>query len=110
MRTQAPCQAVRASSKNRGAFPALRTWRRTVPPVVGRKPFRIVDHDRGWAERFAETGAALRSTVGDDAVRIDHIGSTSVVGLAAKEVVDIQVTVARLADGDRWPDELLPSQ
>ena len=69
---------------------------------------RIVDHDSRWAERFAENGAILRATIGARAVRIDHVGSTAVGGLAAKNVIDVQVTVARLADVDTWPDELLP--
>jgi GrpB-like predicted nucleotidyltransferase (UPF0157 family) len=38
----------------------------------------------------------LRKTLGDVAVRIDHIGSTSVTGLAAKDIIDIQVGVVDL--------------
>jgi GrpB-like predicted nucleotidyltransferase (UPF0157 family) len=41
-----------------------------------------------------------RRCLGPRALRIDHIGSTSVPGLAAKDVIDIQVTVANLADAD----------
>ena len=44
--------------------------------------------------------------MGDDAVRIDHIGSTSVPGLASKDVIDLQVTVADLHVADAWPDHL----
>ncbi|MDP4509025.1 GrpB family protein [Nonomuraea turcica] len=53
----------------------------------------VVDYDRGWTARFAALGAAMRSALGDIAVRIDHIGSTSVPGLAAKPVIDIQISV-----------------
>ncbi|WP_327590494.1 GrpB family protein [Nonomuraea sp. NBC_00507] len=53
----------------------------------------VVDYDRGWPARFAALGAAMRSALGDVAVRIDHIGSTSVPGLAAKPVIDIQISV-----------------
>ncbi|MEU4689303.1 GrpB family protein [Actinoplanes sp. NPDC023714] len=56
----------------------------------------IVDYDPSWPARFATVGAALRAALGPVAVRIDHIGSTSVPGLAAKPVVDIQVSVDRL--------------
>jgi GrpB-like predicted nucleotidyltransferase (UPF0157 family) len=45
---------------------------------------------------FRAIGAPLRTTLGDLALRIDHIGSTSVPGVAAKDVIDIQVTVAAL--------------
>jgi GrpB-like predicted nucleotidyltransferase (UPF0157 family) len=42
----------------------------------------------------------VRAALGERALRIDHIGSTSVPGLAAKDVIDVQVTVAALADAD----------
>lgn len=42
------------------------------------------------------------------ALRIDHIGSTSVPGLGAKDVIDIQVTAGTQQETDSWPDELLP--
>ena len=42
------------------------------------------------------------------ALRIDHIGSTAVAGLAAKDVIDIQVTVADLDVARGWPHEILP--
>lgn len=72
------------------------------------KPLRVVDYDSSWPERFAECAADLRVELGPGILRIDHIGSTSVPGLAAKDVIDIQVTVGRLRDADAWPDELLP--
>ncbi|MEM9563914.1 MAG: GrpB family protein [Actinomycetota bacterium] len=71
-------------------------------------PLTIVDHDPSWPERFVLAGASLRAVVGDDSGRVDHIGSTSVPGLAAKDVIDIQITVAELDVADAWPDELLP--
>ena len=73
-----------------------------------KRELRIVDPDPAWAQRFVELGEDLRCRLGPDAVRIDHIGSTSVAGLAAKDVVDVQITVAALAVADGWPDELLP--
>ena len=56
----------------------------------------IVPYDPAWPAEFHHLGAALRSALGNHAVRIDHIGSTAVPGLAAKDVIDIQVTVASL--------------
>jgi GrpB-like predicted nucleotidyltransferase (UPF0157 family) len=47
-----------------------------------------------WAAEFARRGAGLRRALGARALRIDHIGSTSVTGLGAKPIVDIQVSVA----------------
>lgn len=68
-------------------------------------PVRIVDYDRDWVAVFAELGATLREALGDVAVRIDHIGSTAVPGLAAKPVIDVQVSVRSLEpiDGFREP-------
>lgn len=61
---------------------------------------RIVIHpyDREWPTQFASIEALLRSALGDLPVRIDHIGSTSVPGLAAKDIIDVQVTVGDLDD------------
>lgn len=56
----------------------------------------IAPYSPAWAVRFAELGAAFRGALGEVAVRIDHIGSTSVPGLAAKPVIDIQISVAKL--------------
>lgn len=56
----------------------------------------IVPYDECWPEEFRRIGTSLRGTLGDLALRIDHIGSTAVPGLAAKDVIDVQVTVAAL--------------
>jgi len=49
-----------------------------------------------WPEEFLRIAHELRAGLGDLALRIDHIGSTSVPGLAAKDVIDIQVTARKL--------------
>jgi GrpB-like predicted nucleotidyltransferase (UPF0157 family) len=64
---------------------------------VSRPPpdrIEVVAHDPAWTARFAELGRDLRAGLGDVALRIDHIGSTSVSGLAAKPIIDIQMSVA----------------
>jgi GrpB-like predicted nucleotidyltransferase (UPF0157 family) len=61
---------------------------------------RISAHDPAWAGRFNDLGVRLRAALGDVALRIDHIGSTSVPGLAAKPVVDIQISVPSLEPVD----------
>ena len=53
-----------------------------------------------WASEFARLGRQLRTVLGDSALRIDHIGSTAVAGLAAKDRIDAQVSVADLADAN----------
>lgn len=57
---------------------------------------QIVPADPAWPRRFAALAAELRAVLGDQAERIDHIGSTSVPGLGAKDVIDIQVSVVAL--------------
>ncbi len=54
----------------------------------------IVNSSPTWAADFDHLHAQLRAALGAVALRIDHIGSTSVPGLAAKDVIDIQVTVS----------------
>jgi GrpB-like predicted nucleotidyltransferase (UPF0157 family) len=58
----------------------------------------IVPYKPSWPDEFLEKGTMLRNILTDLALRIDHIGSTSVPGLAAKDVIDIQITVERLTD------------
>jgi GrpB-like predicted nucleotidyltransferase (UPF0157 family) len=60
----------------------------------------IVEYKPEWPEEFRRIAAALSEALGDLALRIDHIGSTSVPGLAAKDVIDVQVTVAALEPFD----------
>lgn len=61
-------------------------------------PVQIIDHQARWAGEFREIGQALRQGLGPLALRIDHIGSTSVPGLAAKDVIDLQITVGALSE------------
>ncbi len=52
----------------------------------------------GWPDEFQAIAGRIRQGLGDLALRIDHIGSTAVPGLAAKDIIDVQVTVAALAE------------
>jgi len=56
----------------------------------------IVPYQCDWPDQFAGLGRGLRDGLGDLALRIDHIGSTSVPGLAAKDIIDVQVTAREL--------------
>ncbi len=58
----------------------------------------IVPYKNEWPKEFNQIAEQLKQTLGTRAVRIDHIGSTSVPDLAAKDVIDIQITVAYLRD------------
>ena len=54
----------------------------------------VVDHDPTWADRYEIERARIVRALGDRALRIEHIGSTSVPGLAAKPIIDIDLSVA----------------
>jgi GrpB-like predicted nucleotidyltransferase (UPF0157 family) len=55
---------------------------------------RIVEYDPAWPEMAAAEIARIAAAMGEVAVRIDHVGSTAVPGLAAKPIVDLQLAVA----------------
>lgn len=76
---------------------------------VARDPIVVVPYDPAWPRLFREEAARFRAVLGDVAVRIDHIGSTAVPGLAAKAIIDVQISVAALDPVDvfRLPLERL---
>ena len=63
-------------------------------------PALLVEHDSGWAARAARCLGEVRAALGDLAgvatAEFDHIGSTSVPGLAAKPFVDLQLRILPL--------------
>lgn len=71
-----------------------------------KRDITIVDHDPAWADRFLAERARIGNALGDNAVRIDHVGSTAVPGLAAKPIVDIQVSVLDVEKEDTYLPQL----
>ncbi|BBZ53335.1 MULTISPECIES: dephospho-CoA kinase [Mycobacteriaceae] len=67
----------------------------------------VVSYDETWPEQARRIVARLNTACGHRAVRVDHIGSTAVPGLDAKDVIDIQVTVKSLDVADELTDLLL---
>jgi GrpB-like predicted nucleotidyltransferase (UPF0157 family) len=61
-------------------------------------PIEVVDYDPDWPARFEIWHARLARALGRFATRIEHVGSTAVPGLAAKPVIDIQISVRAVAD------------
>ncbi|OBB78640.1 dephospho-CoA kinase [Mycobacterium sp. 852014-52144_SCH5372336] len=66
----------------------------------------LVPFDPNWPEQARRIVARLNTACGHRAVRVDHVGSTAVPGMDAKDVIDVQVTVASLADADELDDAL----
>jgi len=55
------------------------------------RAIKVVDYDPSWLRLFAEISAELWTLLGDLVLSIDHIGSTSVPGLAAKPKIDLDI-------------------
>src|SRR5680860_524188 len=60
----------------------------------------LVPYDESWPWTAARLIGRIKSALGDRAVAVEHIGSTSVPGLPAKDVIDLQLGVRRLTDAD----------
>lgn len=61
---------------------------------VEKRDILLRDHDPSWADAFDRHRKRLADALGDAALRIEHIGSTAVPGLAAKPIVDMLLVVA----------------
>jgi GrpB-like predicted nucleotidyltransferase (UPF0157 family) len=71
--------------------------------LVGPRPARwdrivIEDYDPAWPSRFTAESALISGVLGEQIIAISHVGSTSVPGLPAKPVIDIDLLVADTAD------------
>jgi dephospho-CoA kinase len=73
---------------------------------AGAGPPRVVEPDPTWPAQAERLAARARRAAGERALRIDHIGSTSVPGLAAKDVIDLQLAMSTLDDTDAIAEPL----
>ncbi|NVM99251.1 dephospho-CoA kinase [Arthrobacter sp. SDTb3-6] len=69
-------------------------------PAQQTGPPAVVPADPGWPAQAARLAARIAAAAGDGSVGVDHIGSTSVPGLAAKDIIDLQLRVRSLAAAD----------
>ena len=67
---------------------------------------RIVPYHPMWPSQFHQEAKRIRARFLERALRIDHVGSTSVPGLAAKPVIDIQVSVSSLEPRGAFTQEM----
>jgi len=58
----------------------------------------VVAYDAGWISQFEKIQSILRDVLGHRAISIDHVGSTSIPGLAAKPIIDVDLLVADSSD------------
>jgi GrpB-like predicted nucleotidyltransferase (UPF0157 family) len=89
---------------NAPAGPVLADYERRLAAVHVAAPVRIdgpvllADYDPAWPALYEREAARIRAVLGDRALLLEHIGSTSVPGLAAKPIIDILLVVADPAD------------
>lgn len=66
----------------------------------------IAPYDSRWPILYEEERVCLAAALGDMAPRIEHIGSTSVPGLSAKAIIDVQVAMASLEPVETYSERL----
>jgi GrpB-like predicted nucleotidyltransferase (UPF0157 family) len=71
-----------------------------------RREIKLVDYDPGWPKKFEVHARIIADALDSSALRIEHIGSTSVPGLAAKPIIDILVVVPDSADESAYLPQL----
>ncbi len=79
------------------------TPQQMINAVVGQFPVTrdavtVVAYDETWPAQFEYHASRLRKKLGHHAIRVEHVGSTSVPGLSAKPIIDIDVLVASAED------------
>ena len=62
---------------------------------------KLEQHTEQWRQLFIEEAATIRATIGEISALIEHVGSTSIGGIAAKPIIDIAVGVEKLVDGEK---------
>jgi GrpB-like predicted nucleotidyltransferase (UPF0157 family) len=65
-------------------------------------PVYLAEYDRTWPEVFTRHEERIAAALGERALQIEHVGSTSVPGLAAKPTIDILLVVANSADEEGY--------
>ncbi|KAG8417400.1 hypothetical protein J3458_004909 [Metarhizium acridum] len=66
----------------------------------------IVEPDPTWPQQFEQLKARIKDALGDTALAVAHTGSTSVPGLPAKNIIDIDLTVRDIGDEDSYVPQL----
>ncbi|WP_253354829.1 GrpB family protein [Terracoccus luteus] len=82
----------------------------TATEIIGgteKREIVVVDADPSWGEQYADHERRICSALGTVAVQVEHIGSTSVPGLAAKPIIDVLVVVDDLTDEQAYLPPLL---
>jgi GrpB-like predicted nucleotidyltransferase (UPF0157 family) len=71
---------------------------RIGPPEIHNSTIHLAPYDPEWSRLFEREEQRIRAALGDRALLIEHVGSTSVPGLSAKPIIDIVLVVAETTD------------
>jgi GrpB-like predicted nucleotidyltransferase (UPF0157 family) len=105
--TDLPKDRTTAPARSRSPMTPEQIQAISVEPVAPHKgPIRFVEYDPQWPALYDREEARIRAALGDRVVRIEHTGSTSVPGLAAKPVIDITMTVPDVNDEAAYVPDL----
>jgi len=75
-------------------------------PVLHDGPIQLAAYDPAWPRLYAREAARVRAILGDRVRRLEHVGSTSVPGLAAKPIIDMVLAVSDSADEPAYVPDL----
>lgn len=70
------------------------------------RSYEISDHNPAWKEMFDIESRKIKEIFGDVALRVEHIGSTSIPGLSAKPTIDMLVIVENASDVDQFNPQM----
>ena len=92
-------QRIRNSQEEQDA-----AWIYGPPATSG--TVNVVEYDPTWPRLFSRERQRIQQILGDTALSVDHVGSTSVPGLAAKPIIDIDLVVPNSADESTYVPQL----
>jgi GrpB-like predicted nucleotidyltransferase (UPF0157 family) len=79
-------------------------WVMEPPKLAGK--VQVVDYDPAWPGLFRREAERIRAVLGERVVQLEHVGSTSVPGLAAKPIIDIMLIVPDSSDEPAYVPDL----
>ncbi|MDQ3128853.1 MAG: GrpB family protein [Chloroflexota bacterium] len=105
--TDRPTEEVATPSRGRASMTADQIQAYSVDAIQPlTAPIELAEPDPAWPALFDREEARIRFALGDRVVRLEHTGSTSVPGLAAKACIDITMTVADVLDEPAYVPDL----
>lgn len=73
------------------------------------RKYRIEPYNPEWPKQFEAEAATLKNIFGEDAIAIEHIGSTSVPGMDGKSTIDILILVENISLAEKYAEEMKDS-